>query len=98
MRLDIFLNFPTFRYIIQTWVETSDDMPRQLLDKGYELIMSTKNAWYFDHGFWGNTRYYNWKTVYDNRILLHPKVLGGEACVWGELIDENNLGKLLRFL
>lgn len=80
------------RYVIQTWVESSDEMPQQLLDRGYELIMSTKNAWYFDHGFWGNTRYYTWKMAYDNHIPMHKGVLGGEACVWGELIDEKNLG------
>lgn len=67
-------------------------MPKKLLDLGYELIMSTKNAWYFDHGFWGITKYYQWKAVYENRLPLHKGVLGGEACVWTELIDENILG------
>lgn len=88
------LSFRQFliRYIIQTWVESSNEQPNKLLDLGYELIISTKNAWYFDHGFWGSTKYYNWKTAYDNRLPQHKGVLGGEVCVWTELIDENNLG------
>ncbi|XP_058448990.1 chitooligosaccharidolytic beta-N-acetylglucosaminidase [Malaya genurostris] len=79
------------RYIIQTWVEGNQDLPKQLLQKGYRLIISTKNAWYFDHGFWGITSYYNWKKVYNNRILNNTLVLGGEACVWTEFIDEYSL-------
>lgn len=82
------------RYIIQTWVESTNELPRQLLERGYELIISTKNAWYFDHGFWGRTPYYQWHTVYENRLPLDSGVLGGEACVWSELIDSNNLGEL----
>lgn len=41
--------------------------------------MSTKNAWYLDHGFWGATTYYPWRTVYRNRLPNHPGVLGGEV-------------------
>lgn len=56
------------------------------------MIISTKNAWYFDHGFWGRTPFYQWSSVYENRLPQHPGVLGGEACVWSELIDTTNLG------
>lgn len=83
--------------MIQTWVESNDEMPQELLQRGYQLIMSTKNAWYFDHGFWGITRFYTWKNAYDNRLPLHRGVLGGEACVWSELIDGNNLGSFTQF-
>ena len=79
------------RYIIQTWVESNATLPGDLLSKGYSLIISTKNAWYFDHGFWGITRYYAWRTVYNNRILRKPGVLGGEACLWTEFIDEHSM-------
>jgi hexosaminidase len=34
---------------------------------------------YFDHGFWGSTKYYNWKTVYLNKLPKNPLVLGGEG-------------------
>lgn len=40
------------RYVIQTWVEKENNLNKELLAKGYQLIISTKNAWYFDHGFW----------------------------------------------
>ena len=33
------------RYIVQTWVPDSSDVPGQLMKKGYRLIISTKNAW-----------------------------------------------------
>lgn len=79
------------RYIIQTWVESHDQLVTQLLTKGYSLIVSTKNAWYFDHGFWGTTKYYTWRDVYTNKIPRLNGVLGGEACVWSELIDKTTL-------
>lgn len=82
---------PKDRYIVQTWLPDNADIPKQLLSKGYRIIMSTKNAWYFDHGFWGITKYYNWKTVYLNKIPRNPLVLGGEACMWTEYCDEHSV-------
>ena len=41
--------------------------------------MSTKNAWYLDHGFWGTTRYYDWRTVYSNKLNPDKNILGGEV-------------------
>jgi hexosaminidase len=79
------------RYIVQTWVPDSSDVPMRLLEKGYRIIFSTKNAWYFDHGFWGSTKYYNWKTVYANTLPNHPLVLGGEVCMWSEYVDEHSI-------
>lgn len=87
-----------YRYIIQTWVPSDNDLPKQLIAKGFQIIQSTKNAWYFDHGFWGNTAYYTWRTAYNNRISRHEGVLGGEACVWTELIDQNSLGKVKSYV
>lgn len=61
-----------------------------LLDLNYKLIISTKDAWYLDHGFWGNTIYHRWNVVYDNQIPERSKgVLGGEVCMWGEYVDDS---------
>ncbi|XP_049277610.1 chitooligosaccharidolytic beta-N-acetylglucosaminidase [Anopheles funestus] len=78
---------PSERYVIQTWVPTADNTPQQLQKLGYKLIISTKDAWYLDHGFWGVTSYYNWKKVYDNKLPKGNGTLGGEVCVWTEFID-----------
>lgn len=58
---------------------------------GYRVIMATRDTWYLDHGFWGATQYHKWRQAYDNRLTNSPGVLGGEAAIWGELVDENNL-------
>ncbi|KAF5298995.1 hypothetical protein FQA39_LY11627 [Lamprigera yunnana] len=82
---------PNDRYIIQTWVPSNDNLSEQLLQLGYKVIISTKDAWYLDHGFWGTTLYHGWRTAYANRLQKHENVLGGEVCMWGELVDENSL-------
>lgn len=82
---------PKDRYIVQTWLPDSADVPKQLISKGYRVIMSTKNAWYFDHGFWGITKYYSWKTAYQNKLPKDRLVLGGEACMWTEYCDEHSI-------
>ncbi|XP_060661737.1 chitooligosaccharidolytic beta-N-acetylglucosaminidase [Drosophila nasuta] len=89
---------PKERFIIQTWVGAQDSLNRDLLHRGYRLLISTKDAWYLDHGFWGNTKYYNWRKVYDNPLPLASlsgpqgrQVLGGEVCMWSEYVDQNSL-------
>lgn len=79
-----------FRYVIQPWVERNNTIISELIQKGYRVIISTKDAWYLDHGFWGNTKYYQWTTVYDNILPYDTEmVLGGEVAMWGEYVDEN---------
>lgn len=84
-------NLPKDRYVIQTWVPSTNTVPQELIDLGYKIIVSTKDKWYLDHGFWGSTSYYTWRQVYDNQILSGDAVLGGEICMWGELVNDNNV-------
>uniref|UniRef100_A0A182VPZ9 Beta-hexosaminidase n=1 Tax=Anopheles minimus TaxID=112268 RepID=A0A182VPZ9_9DIPT len=79
------------RYVVQTWVPATNAIPDELQKLGYRLIISTKDAWYLDHGFWGVTTYYNWKKVYDNQLPKGNSILGGEVCVWTEFIDAHSL-------
>lgn len=84
---------PKDKFVIQTWVEGDKQLNKDLLNLGYKIIISTKNAWYLDHGFWGITQYYNWKIIYDNQVITNDQVLGGEVCMWGEYVDEHSIGK-----
>ncbi|XP_058121691.1 chitooligosaccharidolytic beta-N-acetylglucosaminidase [Anopheles coustani] len=79
------------RYVIQTWLPSESEIPRALQSLGYKLIISTKDAWYLDHGFWGQTTYYAWKKVYQNQLPEGKGILGGEVCVWTEYIDEHSV-------
>ncbi|XP_008200272.1 beta-N-acetylglucosaminidase NAG2 isoform X2 [Tribolium castaneum] len=79
------------RYVIQTWVPASDNLPTLLLELGYRIIVSTKDAWYLDHGFWGTTEYHNWRVVYNNKIPTGDGALGGEVCMWGEYVDDSSV-------
>ncbi|XP_071451114.1 chitooligosaccharidolytic beta-N-acetylglucosaminidase-like [Hetaerina americana] len=88
------------RYVIQAWMPAAETLPLKLLDKGYRLIFSTKDAWYLDHGY-GNWKgssisgypFHPWQVVYDNGLPPRTRggsggeVLGGEAATWGEMVD-----------
>ncbi|XP_066903581.1 chitooligosaccharidolytic beta-N-acetylglucosaminidase isoform X2 [Halyomorpha halys] len=78
------------RFIIEAWTSQTDPVPHRLLKMGYEVIYASVDAWYLDHGFNGGQSH-SWKDVYDNRIPRVPKVLGGEAALWSEIVDSNNL-------
>lgn len=85
-----------------TWPETTD-----LLADGYRVIISHVDAWYLDCGFgnWRETGqsacdpYKTWQRVYKHRpwqtLRLKPDkralILGGEACLWAEQVDEVSL-------
>lgn len=56
------------KYIIQTWTDHNDKLNDRLLGLGYKLIISTGDAWYLDHGFWGGIPYRDWRAIYKNRI------------------------------
>ncbi|KAK6632817.1 hypothetical protein RUM43_013588 [Polyplax serrata] len=72
-------------------MEASSPIPQKLLDKGYRLIVSTKDKWYLDHGFWGRTAYHDWKVMYNYKLYQHENVLGGEVAMWTEKVDHHSL-------
>lgn len=73
------------------WTNANDSTADQLLKMGYRVIMATRDTWYLDHGFWGDTAYHKWSQAYNSQLIGSPGVVGGEAAMWGELVDENNL-------
>lgn len=101
------------RYIVHFRNSGRDRSLAGILDKGYRVIFSNRDAWQFDCGFgdWmGEGRgscggYKTWQRVYDNNPLrviaqlntteeidLQPgQVIGGEAAIWSEQVDEMGL-------
>lgn len=96
------------RYIIQIWSKGSDPRVKILLEKGYKVIVSNYDGLYLDCGFPSPVKdgfnwcspYVGWQKVYDNKIEniageYFDQVLGAEATLWSEQIDENNLDSRL---
>lgn len=95
------------RTIVQTWGGSTWPETSDLLDDGYRIIISHVDAWYLDCGFgkWREIGgaacdpYRTWQTVYTHRpwqrMRLSPSkrslVLGGEACLWTEQVEEQSL-------
>jgi hexosaminidase len=91
------------KYIIQIGTTGTDPTVKDLLNKGYDLIMSNHDALYFDCGFGlyvdeGNnwcSPYKAWTQVYNNNLRklvggeqYEKQILGAEACFWSSISDE----------
>ena len=92
------------RYIIQIWTTGMDPKVQDILKRGFRIIVSNYDALYFDCGGagWVNdgnnwcSPYIGWQKVYDNSLHhiagdYHSLVLGAEAAIWSEQIDEFTL-------
>ncbi|XP_075978702.1 beta-hexosaminidase 2 isoform X2 [Anticarsia gemmatalis] len=79
------------RYVIEVWEPVGSPLLTQLLRMGYRVVSVPKDIWYLDHGFWGNTKYSNWRKMYAHRLPQDDNVLGGEVAMWSEYLDEQAL-------
>jgi len=99
---------PKEKYVVQVWTTGTDSTISDLLGKGYRLIFSNYDAWYLDCGFsaWigGGSNwcppYKGWQTVYDNDPVAMAgdhvdQVMGGEAALWTEQTDDQDLQRKL---
>lgn len=91
--------------VIQVW--TSAENIKKTVRQGYDVITGSADYWYMDCGFgdWlGNwtmgkswCAYSDWQKAYSFNPLQglnrkeSKKVLGGEALLWGEQVDNTNL-------
>ncbi|OWR46107.1 beta-N-acetylglucosaminidase 1 precursor [Danaus plexippus plexippus] len=79
------------RYTIEVWEPLSSPLLIQLIRLGYNVISVPKDVWYLDHGFWGQTKYSNWRRMYAHTLPRDPNVLGGEVAMWTEYVDKEAL-------
>lgn len=90
--------------VVQSWGASQWPDTPDILADGYKVLISHVDAWYLDCGFgsWRETGdaacdpYRPWQTVYNHRpwqVLRLNKslILGGEACLWSEQVDEGSL-------
>lgn len=75
------------RYVIEVWEPESSPLLNQLMRLGYRVVSIPKDVWYLDHGFWGQTKYSNWRRMYSYMLPRDPNVLGGEIAMWTEYVD-----------
>eukprot|EP00164_Ancoracysta_twista_P006323 GFYU01008786.1.p1 GENE.GFYU01008786.1~~GFYU01008786.1.p1 ORF type:complete len:600 (+),score=201.97 GFYU01008786.1:95-1894(+) len=90
-------------YTVQVWL--GQDIPK-VTQAGFKGILSNYDAWYLDcgHGSWidgGNSwcdPFKTWQAMYKNEPFTSAMnqeqkdlVLGGEACMWAEQVDSNNV-------
>ncbi|KAM3966213.1 beta-hexosaminidase 2 [Aphomia sociella] len=84
-RIEKYLN--KNRYVIEVWEPVNSPLLTQLLRLGYRVVSVPKDIWYLDHGFWGQTKFSNWRRVYSHTLPREENVLGGEIAMWSEYVD-----------
>lgn len=91
--------------VVQSWGASQWPDTPDLIADGYKVLISHVDAWYLDCGF-GRWRegsgegtcdpYRPWQQVYNHRPwqqlnLDRRLIIGGEACLWSEQLDETSL-------
>lgn len=78
--------------VVHVWKQPQELELASVTAAGYQALLSA--CWYLDHISYGN----DWKKYYACDPQNFPgspeqkaRVLGGEACVWGEYVDGTNL-------
>tara|TARA_R110002050_G_scaffold281835_1_gene429413 strand:+ start:311 stop:1030 length:720 start_codon:yes stop_codon:yes gene_type:complete len=90
------LNVP-LNSVIQVW--HSQSLLQDVISSGYSAVLSNYDAWYLDCGIGGNwCPYCTWEDMLLNdpvtvgiSIEQEKLILGGEVCMWGELVDFSNI-------
>lgn len=79
------------RYIVEVWEPVGSPLLHKLLRMGYQTVSVPKDIWYLDHGFWGATKFSNWRKMYAHMLPRDDNMLGGEVAMWTEYLDEQAL-------
>eukprot|EP01133_Synstelium_polycarpum_P012290 gene12290-14407_t len=81
--------------VIQVWDSTT--LLQEIINQGYRALVSF--AWYLDEQIPDGVTHYEWQDTYIDFYNAEPlegitmnadKVLGGEACMWGEQVNQVN--------
>ncbi|CAH1636776.1 unnamed protein product [Spodoptera littoralis] len=78
--------------IIQVWKTIGSKDMIAILAKRHKVIYSS--SWYLDQlsngGDWYNFYVYDPRRIIDSKSLNLEDIVGGEACMWGEVVDDTN--------
>jgi hexosaminidase len=83
--------------VIQMWKDWGEgwiNYTQKALNDGYKVIISS--PWYINYIWYGEVwrSYYNIDPILDLPDITPEqaeRVLGGEACIWGEFVDKTNV-------
>ncbi|EDS44385.1 beta-hexosaminidase beta chain [Culex quinquefasciatus] len=78
--------------VVQVWTGDQKQLLKQITGDGLPALLSA--CWYLDHLSWGG----DWQKFYNCEPRAFPGtqdqkklVMGGEACMWGEVVNDRNI-------
>jgi len=90
-------NLPTQNTVIHVWQKSDGTMESAVVEKGYRCLSS--GAWYLDRQLPEGLAetHYEWIDTWQDFYMFEPTgnmtvnqslLIGGQACMWGEQVDE----------